>query len=1279
MALHVGIDTGGTFTDLVVLDDETGSVVVAKSPSTPADPAVAIFDAFAASGVGPAAAATITLGTTIATNALLERKGARVLYVTTVGFEDLPAIGRIDKKDPYDLQALKPEPLVSRRDCLGVVERVAADGTIVTPLLDDELDRLAARIAERLAEDRGDIALAVNTLFSFVAPGHEQRVAAMLRERFPGVPVSCSHIAAPVWREVERGSTTIIDAYLTPVVRRLVDAFGRGLAERSFAGPVSLMKSNGGRMLASAAGDQAVQTVLSGLVGGIVAGRHFGRLAGCANVITFDMGGTSADVGLVKDGEIQHVAEFELGFGVPVAAPAIDLVTVGAGGGSIAWIDEGGLLRVGPQSAGAVPGPACYGLGGTAATVTDANLVLGRLDADYFLGGRVQLDRARAEEVLARLGEPLGLDVVASAEAVVEISNEAMASTIRRVAVERGVDPRDFQLVAFGGAGPLHASEIAEALDLGAVIVPPHPGLASALGTLLADRRVDRRWTHFARSDAVDVAALDARFEAMTAESLATLTAEGFSGEAKVVRSLSLRYAGQNYEREIPLPPGRLDGQALRQALDDFHRRHHEVYGYSFPGETIELIHANVAALGAGAEVRLPELPTGDLPPPRLEREIHFRSHGWLTAPVYRRDELPAGASIEGPSIVEELDSTTLVLPGQVCRVLPTGILHLSTGRRALATTDARRVDPVTLSVIGDQLVQITQEMGTHMMRAAYSPIFSESRDFSCALFDRSGRMIAQGMFNPAHLGAIGETVRCTLAELGPASFEPGDVVLHNDPFRGGCHLPEHMLLAPVFHEGELVAFAATIGHMAEIGAVAIGSFASTATEVYQEGLRLPPVKLVRRGEPVDDIWRIILSNHRTPRNTWGDLHAMIGSLHLASQRVEALLDRVGPALALTVWDELLAHGERLMRSRIRAIPDGEYSFEDVMEGDGTTTAHVHMRVAVTIRGDEAIVDFTGSDPQARGPVNATFGVTASAACNAFLQISGAEIPRNAGAYRCVRTIAPPGTVVNVRFPGPSVGGNTETQPKLVGMLLGAFAPALPELVMAAEGVTSCNFLFGGIHPVTGDPYAHYHFEASGWGGRFTTDGNSAQNHIHGNCRNTPIEVFETRFPFITHEYGLIPDSGGPGRRRGGLAVRRTLEVLAPEVSVSALMDRVEVGAWGLFGGAPGRCAAILVCRAGETEFRDFRAACGTVSPSKFAGVILRRGDRVVIESAGGGGYGDPRLREPDLVLADAAEGLVTPERATADYGVAVVRSPAGRLEHDGNGTSALRAAASAQ
>ena len=1254
MALHVGIDTGGTFTDLVVLDDETGQLMVGKRPSTPAAPANAIFHAFEAAGIEARAAASVTVGTTVGTNALLERKGGRVLFLTTAGFEDVPVIGRIDKEDPYDLHRAKPQPLVARRDCVGVLERLASDGSVVTPLTDEELERVADRVAGLLAGEQADVAIAISLLFAFADPAHERRLTTFLKQRFPDIPVSESHRAAPVWREHERSSTTIVDAYLTPVVLLLAGELESGLAERGFSGPVSFMKSNGGHMLVAAAGRQAAQTVMSGLSGGIVAGRHFALAAGSRDAITFDMGGTSADVGLVRDGEIEHVPDFELEFGLPIAAPAIDLVTVGAGGGSIAWIDDGGLLRVGPQSAGAVPGPACYGLGGTAATVTDANLVLGRLDPGTFLGGRVQLDVAKAREALAALGARIDLDALAAAQAVIEISNEGMASTIRRVAVERGVDPRDFELVAFGGAGPLHAAEIAASLGLTSVIVPPHPGLASAFGTLLADRRVDRRWTHYSRSDAVDVSALAVHLEAMERDARLALSAEGFAGEPTVERSLSMRYAGQNYEREVRLPKGAVDETVVTDALAAFHELHHDVYGYSFPGETIELIHANVTALGPGARPAAQRLRTGPLPEPRERREVRFGGIGPLVTAVYRREELPGGATLQGPAVIEELDSTTLVLPGQELHVLENGILRVADAHRSAETPTQREVDSVTMSVIGDQLIQITQEMGTHMMRAAYSPIFSESRDFSCALFDARGRMIAQGRFNPAHLGAIGETVRCVLDEMGVDSFEPGDVILHNDPFRGGCHMPEHMLLRPVFRGGQLVAFAATIGHLAEIGAVTIGSFASTATEVYQEGLRLPPVKLIRAGEAVDDIWKIILSNHRTPRSTWGDLHAMIGSLHLAEQRLQELLDRYGERLALAVWEELLAHGKRLMRRRIEAIPDGDYSFEDVMEGDGHTRDPVTMRVTVVVRGDHAIVDYTGSDPQARGPVNATYGVTVSATCNAFLQISGQEIPRNAGAYGCLKTIAPLGSVVNVRFPGPSVGGNTETQPKLVGMLLGAFAQAIPDKVMAAEGVTSCNFLFGGIDPKTGEPYAHYHFEASGWGGRLDADGNSAQNHIHGNCRNTPIEVFETRFPFRMIGYGLIPDSGGPGRRRGGLAVRRDLEVLALEVTVSALMDRVERGAWGLFGGLPGRCAALLVRRAGDDRFRDFTEAFGTVSPSKLSGVVLRAGDIVRIESAGGGGFGDPCEREPDLVLRDVLEGLVSPGEAARAYRVAL-------------------------
>jgi N-methylhydantoinase B/oxoprolinase/acetone carboxylase alpha subunit len=784
---------------------------------------------------------------------------------------------------------------------------------------------------------------------------------------------------------------------------------------------------------------------------------------------------------------------------------------------------------------------------------------------------------------------------------------------------------------------------VADALGMKGVLVPPHPGLASAFGTLVADRRVDRRWTHYFRSDSVDLHAVNARLDSMAAEAAAAIAREGFRGVPSVARSISMRYAGQNYETEVPAPAGPLDAGG-----------HEAAFGYSFPDETVELIDFNVSAVGASTRPRPADPPPGGAPEPRAHREVSFAAEGRLRTPIYERSALPAGCELDGPAVVEESDSTTLLPPGARLTVGPAGILRIARAPAAEVPARTREVDSVTMSLINDHLVSVAQEMGTHMMRTSYSPIFSEARDFSCALFNARGEMIAQGSFCPAHLGAIVHTVEFMLDELDPETLAPGDVLLHNDPYRGGCHMPEHTLLQPVFHDGRLVAFGAVIGHLAEIGAVTVGSFASTATEVYQEGLRLPPVRLLSGGERVEDVWKIILANHRTPRYTWGDLHAMIGALRLAEERLGALFAKYGLDFVLEVSDRLIAYSERLARAAVAGIPPGEYDFEDAMEDDGIDDRPCGIRVRVSRDGDRLLVDYTGSDPQARGPVNATYGVTTSATYNALFQLCGPGVPRNAGAHRATKTIAPPGTIVNVAFPGPSVGGNTETQPKLVGMILGALAPALPERVMAAEGVTCCNFLFGGIHPQTGEYYAHYHFEASGWGGRFRTDGNSAQNHIHGNCRNTPIEVFETRFPFLVERYELIPDSGGAGRRRGGLATRRVMTVTAPELTASAIMDRVKSGAWGLFGGDPGRPAAILLRRSGEQEFRTFPEALGTRSASKFANVVLREGDSVLIDSAGGGGYGPPGEREPELVGADVRAGLVSREAAWARYGVAI-------------------------
>jgi 5-oxoprolinase (ATP-hydrolysing) len=1275
---RAGVDTGGTFTDLAVHDGASGRLLTTKALSTPANPAVAVINAFRKCGVPLEEVSSIALGTTLSTNAVIERTGARVLYVTTRGFEDIPAIQRIDRADPYDRHWTKPVPYTRRDDTVGVSERIGPDGKIIEPLTSEALAGVRAAVAQRLERmaPEEQPAIALNLLFSYANPEHEQRLVSLLTSAFPDVPLSASSRIAPIWREYERASTVILDAYLKPVTARLVQSVGSELAEAGFRGALWIMKSNGGHVAAATVGERPIDSILSGLSGGLVAARQIARSLELGNVVTLDMGGTSADVGFIADGEIQQTPDYEVEFGIPVAGAAIDVITLGAGGGSIAWIDEGGLLHVGPHSAGADPGPACYGRGGTAPTLTDADLVLGRLSPRDFAGGEIEVDPGSAEAALALLGQRLGLSVPDVARAVVEVADENIADAMRRALADRGIDPRDCTLLAFGGSGPLHGAEVGSSLHVRDVLVPPSPGVASAFGALCAEHRIERRWTQLVEVGDVDVREMDARFRATTEDALRAIDREGFVGRTpRVGWRIGMRYAGQNYESEIAVDPGELTPAVLTEAVAHFHERHHDAYGYSFPDQAVELVTFAVVVSG---EVESPRFLNEDADAsfePIAHREVSFGT-GSRSVPVHRRARLPARLEADGPMLVTEAGSTVLVPPGH--HVVANGQPHLRIIRSASAApastrrTDEPKIDPVSLAVIDDQLTTIAAEMGTHMMRTAYSPIFSESRDFSCALFSRDGDLLAQGPFSPAQLGAVPEVVRYVLEEFPPESLAEGDVLLHNDPYRGGCHMPEHTVVRPIFAEGDLVAFAGCIGHMAEIGAMVAGSFASNATEVWQEGLRLPTVKLVDRGEDVQDVWRIVLANHRTPRNSWGDLRAMIGSLQFAERRTRELLEKYGRAFTLKTFDELLGYSERVMRARVSALPDGEYSYEDSMEDDGITSEPYLLKATVTVRASQLIIDYTGSSPQARGPINATYAVGRSAAYNAVLQLFGANVPRNAGAYRPITIVSPPGTVTNARFPAPSVGGNTETQPKLIDALLGAFYRALPGEAVAADGATACNFLFGGHQPETDEYYVHYQFEGCGWGASSQHDGADVLNHVHGNCRNTPVEVFDTKFPFVTVEYSLVQDSGGAGHHRGGLSSRRVIRAAAPEITISALMDRVKTSAWGTDGGQEGGRAAILFKGRDEGRFRTFTDAFGTASPSKFANVTINEGDEVLIQSAGGGGFGEPTRRAVDLVLADVRAGSVSPEAARSVYGIAV-ESADGEVVVDEETTARLR------
>ena len=680
MGVRIGIDTGGTFTDLVVMDEATGQVDVVKLPSTPDEPSRAILAALEQAGVDPASSTYLVLGTTVAVNALLQRRGARVLYITTEGFEDVPFLQRVDRKFHYDLDWERPLPLVARRDCLGIRERVDYRGETVTPLTDEGIEALVEAIRERLADANGesaDLAFALNFLFSYVRPDHEAGVREALTQAFPGIPISASHEVAPIWREYERASTTIADAAVKPLVSRFIGSLDDGLRERGFERSWSVMKSNGGQMLSQTAGERPVQTVLSGLSGGIIAGQAFGAEAGQSNVITFDMGGTSTDVGVVADGRVGYTTAWEIEFGLPVAAPFIEMTTMGAGGGSIAWVNKGGLLQVGPQSAGAVPGPACYGQGGQEATVTDANVALGRLNPDNFLGGDLSLDADLAFAAIERTARKVGLSPVDTAHAVVEIAVENIAEAMRLLTVQRGLDPRLFSLVAFGGAGPLHAAAIARVIGTRATLIPPHPGLCSAFGTLLADIRVDKTWTHLVRSDNPDLADLDGRLETLVREAVEDLGREGFAGDPVIRRSANMRYLGQNYEEEIPIPDGPLTQNAWQQLVNNFERHYEAEYGYRIASEVIEIVQLNVSAVGEAAKPQLSELPNRPPAQPRDRRRVYFNPREPVDCPIFERSDLSPADVIEGPAVIEELDSTTLVHPGQTLTIGERGLASL--------------------------------------------------------------------------------------------------------------------------------------------------------------------------------------------------------------------------------------------------------------------------------------------------------------------------------------------------------------------------------------------------------------------------------------------------------------------------------------------------------------------------------------------------------------------------------------------------------------------------
>ncbi|MFW9909032.1 MAG: hydantoinase/oxoprolinase family protein [Candidatus Thorarchaeota archaeon] len=654
----IGVDVGGTFTDIIMLATESGQQYVHKVPSTPESQDIAVVrgirELLDREGVSPSEVKLLVHGTTVATNAMLERKGATVCLITTKGFEDVLEIGRQNRTDIYDIHATRPMPLVERSDRIGVLERVDWQGEPIIPLSQSEIDRIVLEISTRKPDS-----IAISLLFSFKHSEHENRLLHALKESFDGYSVASSDVL-PEFREFERMSTTVLEAYLGPLVIGYLGKLKRSVAELCPNARLNVMQSNGGTMHASRAQGRAVGLAISGLAGGVVGGWEVAKQADILNALTLDMGGTSCDISAVSGGVVVR-PDNEVD-GLPLRFPSVDVKTIGAGGGSIAWLDTAGILHVGPQSAGAVPGPASYDKGGTLPTVTDANLILGRLNPEFFVGGEIQLNSKRAYNAIKKVAQQIGLSVEEAAAGITRISTSNMVQAIREVTIERGKDPRDFVLIAFGGAGPTQAVDIAASLRIHSILVPHHPGITSAFGLVCADLRVDLMRSILLDASPENSEQLREVFSSLENMAVERLIEQGASeGEITIHRMLDMRYTGQSHELSIKIPDEVEMNQFHTQEL--FETEHETQFGYRLKGERTEWVTARVTASYPQPRTRSRVVVNEALGEAEIFRTVILNDGIKRDARVIHRENLPTMKKIQGPLIVEQLDTTTWVSP----------------------------------------------------------------------------------------------------------------------------------------------------------------------------------------------------------------------------------------------------------------------------------------------------------------------------------------------------------------------------------------------------------------------------------------------------------------------------------------------------------------------------------------------------------------------------------------------------------------------------------------
>ncbi|MBX3650990.1 MAG: hydantoinase B/oxoprolinase family protein [Burkholderiales bacterium] len=1190
------IDRGGTFTDIVARRPD-GSLVTRKllseDPARYRDAAIAgireLLGVARDAAIPAAAIDVVRMGTTVATNALLERRGEPVALFITRGFADALRIAWQNRPRIFDRRIVLPELLYG--DVWEVDERCGARGEVIRAP-----DTGALRRDLAAARTKGYTAIAIAFLHGYRHPAHEQAAAALAREA-GFTQVSVSHEVSPLMKLVARGDTTVADAYLTPVLRRYVEQVRAELPGVRLL----FMQSNGG--LTGAARFRGRDSILSGPAGGIVGAARTALAAGCERIIGFDMGGTSTDVAHFAG---RDLSALERSFdaqvaGVRIRAPMLSIHTVAAGGGSILQFD-GARMRVGPASAGADPGPACYGKGGPA-TITDCNALLGRIHPEFFprvfgTDGRQPLDLAAAHRHLAALHQKISnknnnlQSIEAMAEGFLRIAVENMANAIKKISVQRGHDVTTYTLACFGGAAGQHACRVADALGMPQVLIHPLAGLLSAYGMGLADITAMREQALEAVLDDTAARRGDATIATLGAALREEVEDQGVAAEMITLHPRAhLKYAGTDTTLTVDWN----GAEAMRAA---FTAQYLERYSFLMPERALVIEALSVEAIGRH---EAPAAAVADMlaatAAPAARTRIYAEGQ-WREAPVHHRDMLAPGTRITGPALLADAGATTVVEPGWQAEVSPRGDLLLTRRTPRAAARAGTRADPVLLEIFNNLYMSIAEQMGATLANTAYSVNIKERLDFSCALFDRDGQLIANAPHMPVHLGSMGESVKAVIA-ASRGNLHPGDAWMLNDPYAGGTHLPDITVITPVFDTAgrEVLFYTGSRGHHADVGGITPGSMPPDSRHIDDEGVLISGFLLARDGRLRETETRALFASAKHParniRQNIADLQAMIAANRKGALELEKMVVQYGLDVVAAYMRHVQDNAEEAVRRVIDRLHDGSFSYEM----DHGAVIRVEIRVDHAARG--AVIDFSGTSPQGADNFNAPFAVTMAAVLYVFRTLVDDDIPLNAGCLKPLTVIVPQGSLLNPRHPAAVVAGNVETSQCVTDALYGALG------VMGASQGTMNNFTFGN------ERHQYYETIAGGSGAGDGFDGTSCVQTHMTNSRLTDPEVLEWRYPVRLEAFAIRRGSGGGGRWRGGDGAVRRIRFLET-MTAAILSGHRRVPPYGMAGGGSGATGRNAVERA-DGRIEELGACAGT---------SMQPGDILIIETPGGGGYG---------------------------------------------------------